>query len=162
MGRAYAWESVADELVFVVGPLLVVAGALADPADALTLALVLCLAGTGWLVAQRATEPPVLPVPATRARSAVGEWGMPALVVSLVFVGALFGTLEVSMIAFAEERGSPAAFGPLLALIALGSAASGLAYGALHWSAPLPRRYLSRSPASPPGCSRCCWRPVWW
>ena len=140
--RAYAWESVVDEVVFVAGPLLVVAGALVDPAVALALALLLCLAGTSWLVAQRGTEPPVLPVPAVRAPSAVQERGMPALVLSLVFVGALFGTLEVSMIAFAEERGAPSAAGLLLALIALGSAVSGLAYGALHWSAPLLRRYL--------------------
>ena len=140
--RAYAWESVVDEVVFVVGPLLVVAGALVDPAVALALALALCLTGTCWLVAQHGTEPPVLPVPATRARSAGLETGMPALVLSLVFVGALFGTLEVSMIAFAEERGAASASGVLLALIALGSALSGLAYGALHWRAPLLRRYL--------------------
>jgi MFS family permease len=140
--RAYAWEAVADEVVFVLGPLLVVAGALVDPALGLGTAVLLCVVGTTWLVAQRTTEPPVLPVQGARGRSALQERGMPALVVSLVFVGALFGTIEVSMIAFAEERGSTSGSGLLLALCALGSAAAGLAYGAFHWVSPLPRRYL--------------------
>ena len=140
--RAYAWEAVVDEVVFVLGPLLVVTGALVDPAVGLALALLLCLAGTGWLVAQRDTEPPVLPVTGPRGRSALQERGVPVLVLSLVFVGVLFGTIEVSMIAFAEERGSTSGSGLLLALVAGGSALAGLAYGAFHWVSPLPRRYL--------------------
>ena len=139
--RAYAWEAVVDEVVFVLGPLLVVAGALVDPAVGLGLALALCVGGTSWLVAQRATEPPVLPVQGPRGRSALAERGMPVLVLSLVCVGVLFGTIEVSMIAFAEERDSTSGSGLLLALVALGSALAGLAYGAFHWVSPLPRRY---------------------
>jgi MFS family permease len=140
--RAYAWEAVADEVVFVLGPLLVVAGALVDPAVGLGLALLLCVTGTSWLVAQRATEPPVLPVHGPRGRSALRARGLPSLVLSLVFVGVLFGTIEVSMIAFAEERGSTSGSGLLLALVALGSVLAGLAYGAFHLVSPLPRRYL--------------------
>lgn len=139
--RAYAWEAVVDEVVFVLGPLLVVAGALVDPAVGLGLALLLCVGGTSWLVAQRATEPPVLAVQGPRGRSALQERGMPVLVVSLVWVGVLFGTIEVSMVAFAEERGSTTGAGLLLALVALGSALAGLAYGAFHWVAPLQRQY---------------------
>lgn len=139
--RAYAWETVVDEVVFVLGPLLVVLGALVDPAVGLSLALLLCVVGTCWLVAQRATEPPVLPVVGRRGRSALHERGVPVLVLSLVFVGVLFGTVEVSMVAFAEERGSTSGAGLLLALVAAGSALAGLAYGALHWVSPLPRRY---------------------
>lgn len=140
--RAYAWETVVDEVVFVLGPLLVVAAALVDPAVGLGLALVLCGTGTAWLVAQRTTEPPVLPVHGARGRSALQERGVPVLVLSLLFVGVLFGTVEVSMVAFAEERGSPAGGGMLLALVAGGSALAGLAYGAVHWVSPLSRRYV--------------------
>lgn len=140
--RAYAWEAVVDEVVFVLGPLLVVTGALVDPAVGLGLALLLCVAGTSWLVAQRSTEPPVLTVAGHRGRSALRERGVPVLVLSLVFVGVLFGTVEVSMVAFAEERGSTSGAGLLLALVAGGSALAGLAYGAFHWVSPLPRRYV--------------------
>lgn len=140
--RAYAWEAVVDEMVFVLGPLLVVTGALVDPAVGLGLALLLCVGGTGWLVAQRGTEPPVLPLQGRRGRSALRAPGMPVLVLSLVFVGVLFGTVEVGMVAFAQERGSTSGSGLLLALVAGGSALAGLAYGALHWVSPLPRRYV--------------------
>ena len=68
---------------------------------------------------------------------------MPVVVASLVCVGVLFGTVEVSMVAFAEERGSTSGSGLLLALVALGSAASGLVYGLRHGSGPVRRRYSS-------------------
>ena len=41
-----------------------------------------------------------------------------------------------------DERGAPAAAGPVLALLATGSLIAGLAYGALHLAAPLHRQFL--------------------
>ncbi|MDQ3611799.1 MAG: MFS transporter, partial [Actinomycetota bacterium] len=46
VARAYAWEAVADEVVFVLGPLVVVGCALLDPAVGLLAALGLGAAGT--------------------------------------------------------------------------------------------------------------------
>lgn len=59
----------------------------------------------------------------------------------MLCVGVLFGTVEVSMVAFAEERGSDVGGGLLLAMVAGGSAVAGLLYGAVHWKAPLHRRF---------------------
>ena len=142
VSRAYAWEAVVDEVVFVLGPLVVVLCALVDPALGLLAALALGVIGTLAFVAQRATEPPVLPAPTGRRRSALASPGLRTLTVSMLCVGVLFGTVEVSMVAFAEQRGSAAGGGLLLALVAGGSAASGLLYGALHWRASARRRYL--------------------
>ncbi len=139
--RAYAWEAVADEVVFVAGPLLVVACAVSDPAVGLLVALALGAAGTLAFVAQRATEPPVEPPAAERRRSALASPGLRTLTLSMLFVGVLFGTVEVSMVAFAQERGSSAGGGLLLALVAGGSTVAGLVYGAVHWKAPLHRRF---------------------
>jgi MFS family permease len=61
---------------------------------------------------------------------------------SMVFVGVLFGALEVVMVAFADEQGRPSAAGYLLPLVALGSAVSGIAYGAHTWRSPLDLRYV--------------------
>ena len=142
VSRAYAWESVVDEVVFVLGPLVVVLCALLDPAVGLLAALALGTAGTLAFLAQRATEPPVQPVPASRARGALASPGLRTLTLSMLCVGVLFGTVEVSMVAFSEQRGSPAGGGLLLALVAAGSAVAGLVYGALHWRASARRRYL--------------------
>lgn len=140
--QAYAWESVVDEVVFVVGPLVVVLCAVVDPVLGLLAALGFGLVGTLALSAQTATEPPAHPVATTRAGSAIGSVGLRMLVLSQACVGVVFGVIEVSMVAFAQERGSSASSGWLLALVAVGSAVAGLAYGARTWSTPLPRRYL--------------------
>ncbi|MCW2713897.1 MAG: major facilitator superfamily 1 [Frankiales bacterium] len=142
IAKAYAWESVVDEVVFVFGPLVVVTCALLDPAVGLALAALLGAIGTLALVAQRSTEPPVRSASGGRHPSALVSPGLRTLTVSMLFVGVLFGTVEVSMVAFAEERGSAAAGGLLLALVAGGSAAAGLGYGLVHWAAPLHRRFL--------------------
>lgn len=139
--QAYAWESVVDEVVFVVGPLLVVACAALDPALGLLVAALLASAGTLTFAAQGSTQPPVH-LTAVGSRSALTFAGMPALVLSSACVGAVFGSIEVAMVAFAGDRGAASAAGWLLALLAVGSAVSGLVYGARHWPSPLPRRYL--------------------
>ena len=140
--RASAWEAVVDEVVFVLGPLVVVLCALLDPAVGLLVALALGTAGTLAFLALRATEPPVRSAPQGRGSGALASAGLRTLTVSMLCVGVLFGTVEVSMVAFAEERGSPTSGGALLALVAGGSAVAGLLYGTLHWRASARRRYL--------------------
>ena len=140
--RAYAWEAVVDEVVFVLGPLVVVLCAAVDPAVGLLAALGLGASGTLAFLALRASEPPVLPVVAGTGRSALASAGLRTLTGTMLCVGVLFGTVEVSMVAFAEQRGSAAGGGLLLALVAGGSAAAGLLYGTLHWRASARRRLL--------------------
>ena len=140
--RAYAWEAVVDEVVFVLGPLVVVLCAVVDPALGPLAALGLGAVGTLAFLLLRATEPPVQPVAEGAGRSALASAGLRTLTVTMLFVGVLFGTVEVSMVAFAEQRGSDAGGGLLLALVAGGSAAAGLLYGTLHWRASARRRLL--------------------
>lgn len=131
---AFALESVLDELVFMVGPVLVTALAtLWHPAAGLAVAVATGLVGTLAYAAQRGTEPP--PRVRETSRSATPmPWliVLPLAVVSLA-LGTLFGVAEVATVAFADERGTPAASGFLLACWALGSLAAGLATGAIAW-----------------------------
>jgi MFS family permease len=143
LSTAFALESVVDEVVFIAGPALVVGLAvLVDPAAGLLAALALSTAGTLVFVAQRSSEPPVELVPGGRAASAIRVPGLRTTALSMVFVGVLFGSLEVVMVAFADEQGRPAAAGVLLPLIAVGSAISGILYGARTWHSPLDLRYV--------------------
>ena len=142
IGTAMALESVADEVVFVAGPAIVVVLATAlDPAAGLLTALALCAAGTLGFVALRDTEPPVHAVTGART-SAIRSLGLRTATLAMVFVGVVFGGLEVVMVAFAQEEGRESAAGFLLPLIAVGSAGSGLAYGVRAWRSPLERRFL--------------------
>lgn len=141
--RAYALESSLDEAIYVLGPLIATALAVGvAPSAGLLGALALTVAGSLALAAQRDTEPAASASRDHAEERAIRSPGLRVLVVTLVGVGAVFGTVDVAMVAFAEEAGSPGAVGPLLALFAAGSLVSGLAYGARPWRAPLHQRFL--------------------
>ena len=138
---AYAYESVLDELIFVVGPLLVtvIATTLA-PQVALFVAAGLLVGGTAALLTHRASEPPVSGHGSDHP-SALRDTGLPVLMLVMVFVGGVFGAVEISTVAFADEHGHRALAGPLLACYAAGSLTSGFVYGAVRGGYP-PRRSL--------------------
>jgi MFS family permease len=131
---AYALESVLDEAVFVVGPVLAtMLATLWHPVAGLVVATLSGLVGTFALAAQRATEPPAglhrrgstrLPMPWRTV--------LPLAVVCLS-LGALFGAAEVTTVAFADETGSRAVSGWLLATWAVGSMVAGIVTGAIAW-----------------------------
>lgn len=139
---AFALESVLDELVFVLGPVLVVAVSTAwDPVVGLLLALGLCLAGTLAMATLRATAPPVAGAGERGGPSAVRLAGFRTVVAALLGVGLVFGGVDVLMVAFAQDRGAGSGAGLLLASVALGSGVSGLVYGARAWRSALSRRF---------------------
>lgn len=125
---AISFEQAADELCFMLGPVLAafLCTAVFPEAGTLTGA-VLLLAGMLVFTAHRATEPP-----AAGARPARGTSPLRALLPLLgVFaaVGAVFGSMEVTSVAHLSGLGLGAASGPVLALQAAGSCAAGLFYG---------------------------------
>jgi hypothetical protein len=132
---AYAIEAVVDEVVFMLGPILVtVLATLWDPGAGLAVAVVACVAGTLVLSAQRGTAPPPHPHHRSAGRRPSMPWAtvVPLAVVSAA-LGTLFGAAEVTTVAFAGEQGSRAYAGGLLALWALGSLVAGLLTGAVTW-----------------------------
>jgi MFS family permease len=143
-GTAYSVESTLDELVFVLGPLTAtVLATHTRPLVTLVLAALLIGAGSVWLARQRSTEPPVgVHEPGSRAGSALRHRGMLLITIEMAFMGAVFGSAEVVMIAFCGQHGSRASAGWVVACFALGSGVAGLGYGARHWKAPLIRRFV--------------------
>ena len=132
---AYALEAVVDESVFILGPILVtVLATTLDPVVGLATAVVAGVAGTLALAAQRATEPPPAPPPTRGSVRPPLPWRtlVPLLAVQLA-LGCLFGAAEVVTVAFADEQGSQAYAGPLLAVYALGSLLAGVISGAINW-----------------------------
>jgi MFS family permease len=141
---AFALESTLDELIFVLGPVLVTALALGvAPGAGLLGALVLTSVGSLALALQRRTEPVPADVRDQSETPAISTPGLRVLVTTFVAAGAIFGTLDVAMVAFAGQVGSPAATGALLALVAAGSLLAGLAYGTRSWRWPLDKRFVA-------------------
>jgi MFS family permease len=141
---AFALESTLDELIFVLGPVLVTALALGiTPGAGLLGALLLTTVGSLALALQRRTEPAPAGAWDRSDTPAIRTPGLQVLVATFVAAGAIFGTLDVAMVAFAGQVGSPGSAGTLLALVAAGSLLAGLLYGTRSWRWPLNKRFLA-------------------
>ncbi|MEV0624084.1 MFS transporter [Nonomuraea sp. NPDC050404] len=139
--RAYSLDTVAEELLYVTGPLIagLVTG-LAQPALGVVISAALVTAGSLALVTSPATRSrQVVGGPSVRGRAgALAGLGRPVLVTA--GVGMCLGSLGLLMVAFAERHGQIAAVAWVEAALAAGSAVGGLAYGAVSWRLGLERR----------------------
>ena len=150
---AFSFESVADELCFVVGPAAVTLLATeVFPASGVGVAALLCVLGTLWFAAQRGTEPVIVPPAGPAARQSgrpgrairVRGAAAPGLVVLApvyLLLGAMFVSIDLSTVAFAQHFGHKPLAGFILGTYAFGSATGGLWYGSRQWRAPVENRF---------------------
>lgn len=145
---AFAWESLLDDAVSVLGPLIGAFVAVRfSPTAALLLSTALLIVGIVVLITQRSTEP----VPAgrqviSRARPAILLPGVGILGGIFVFLGGAIGTLDVVTVAFTDAAGVPDATGALVAIPAAGSLLVGAAFGAARLrSTPLTQSLVAGS-----------------
>jgi MFS family permease len=142
---AFAFESVVDEVVFVVGPPLVTfIATLVNPPVGFLTGVVIGFAGAMWLSGLRATEPPVRPFEPGAPRRASVLFHPTVLLVAIVYlaVGGVFGAMDVVVVAFAEAEGAPPMAGVALAFYAGGSLVAGLVYGVIRLPGTLFARYI--------------------
>ena len=153
---AFSFESVADELCFVVGPAAVTLLATeVFPASGVGVAALLCVLGTLWFAAQRGTEPVIVPPAgpaagrsgrsgrggrATRVRGAAAP-GLVVLAPVYLLLGAMFVSIDLSTVAFAQHFGHKSLAGFILGTYAFGSATGGLWYGSRQWRKAVEKRF---------------------
>ncbi|WP_328582339.1 MFS transporter [Streptomyces sp. NBC_00370] len=148
MPTAAAFESVTDEFTFVIGPVLTTAlCAGVHPAAGLIAEAALTLAGGLLFAARRGTQPqPSRGRTAGAARgraaattggrtrtSALPVPGVRVLAVAFLGIGSVFGGMQVSLTAFAEEIGEPGVNGVLYGIFAAGNMLAGIVCGAVAW-----------------------------
>jgi predicted MFS family arabinose efflux permease len=135
---ALAMESVVDELVFILGPVLVTfLSTTGHATSGVVTAFTLAAVGSLLFAAQRRTEPPPTPHEHRNGPSAMRTSGLRVLFVVGAAVGAILGTLEIALVAFADEVGAKSMSGFLIAGLAVGSMISGIGWGTVHWKTPL-------------------------
>ncbi|MFJ3925064.1 MFS transporter [Streptomyces sp. NPDC090022] len=141
---AYSFESVIDEVCFIFGPILAIGLSTTWFPEAGPLVAAVCLlVGTWLLTAQRGTEPAPHPREKQHEQgSALRSPGLQVLVATFVATGAIFGSIDVVTLAFAEEQGSKAAASFILAIWALGSCLAGIVFGLLHLKGRAERRWV--------------------
>ncbi|MFI2211492.1 MFS transporter [Streptomyces sp. NPDC020141] len=141
--RAYSLDGVAEELLYVTGPLLVgLVTSVAEPAAGIALSAALVLSGTLALVSSppaRAAARAVEARPAGGSRTARtargrrGGAGLGGVIAMSAGVGLCVGSLDLLVVAFAEQSHRPGAVAWVLAALSAGSAVGGLTHGAVHW-----------------------------
>jgi len=132
--RAYSLDGVAEELLFVSGPLLVglVVG-FAPPAAAVAVSALLVGLGTAAFVASPAVKGVVVHAAPAGARTRLGR-GLVQPVVVAAGVGLSLGAVDLLVLAFAEQRHhGEGAVAWVLAALSTGSAVGGLLNGAVDW-----------------------------
>lgn len=163
--RAYSLDGVAEELLFVSGP-LVVGGVVqfAAPAAALVVGALLVVAGTyGFVTSPAVTRMPgrgPAPKEGARGRRPRVVAGIVPPVVAAGGVGLSLGALDLLVLAFAEQQGhGDDVVAWIFAALSAGSAVGGLLYGAVEWCSGARVRLAlltgaSASPSPVPGSPR--------
>jgi len=143
---AFAFESVVDEVVFVVGPpSITFLAALVAPPAGFVVGLLVGVSGAFWLARQEATQPPVAETAPGERRSRTSVLSPTLVVVATAYlaVGTVFGAMDVVVVGFAEVQGAPVLAGVALAAYAGGSLVSGLAYGVVRLPGTLVTRFVA-------------------
>ena len=140
---ALAMESVVDEFVFIIGPVLVTfLSTTGHATSGVVTAFTLAAVGSLLFAAQGRTEPPPGGHESRSGPSAMRTPGLRVLFVVGASVGAILGTLEIALVGFADQVGAKSMSGVLIAGLALGSMASGIGWGTVHWRLPLRHRLV--------------------
>ncbi|HEX8010795.1 MAG TPA: MFS transporter [Casimicrobiaceae bacterium] len=139
---AFAVDTVMIEINFTIGPALIgLALLVGTPADAFAITWLVAAASAPLFVLSGA--PRYWKRAADEDRHLLGPLTERRLRVTYATSAALtfaFGMLEVGYPGFATRAGMPPFGGALLATCSIGSAIGGLAYGGLHFAAPLERQ----------------------
>ncbi|MFF2045529.1 MFS transporter [Kitasatospora sp. NPDC058170] len=140
---AYSFEAVVDEICFIVGPILSIGLATAVfPEAGVLLAGVFLAVGVVLFAGQRSTEPPVHPAARHAGSSVILNRGLQVLILTFVATGAIFGSVEVVTVAYADAQGHKPVASVVLALWALGSCVAGVVFGTLKLKGSMAGRFF--------------------
>lgn len=139
--RAFAVESMLDQVAFIIGPFLaILLSVKVHPAAGVIGALLMTLVATVGFA--QLPDIGALETTGEKHPPAIASRGLQVLVLAFVGLGILYGAFEIGLVAFAEERGRPGAASVLVSLFAGGALVGAIAYGARTWRASATRRTI--------------------
>ncbi|MEU4190390.1 MFS transporter [Kribbella sp. NPDC026611] len=142
LSSAFALEALSIGIAFMVGPGVVgIVSSLGSPVAGSVLATSLALAGGLLLAAQHHTAPPAARHEHQSAKHLLHKRFV-GLVGTNIGIGLFFGSMQVSVTAFAGASGRPELGGPLYSITSLVSLFAGLGYGARHWRTAPPTQFV--------------------
>lgn len=144
VNTAYSFEALMDEVVFILGPIIVTACATTiAPAAGIISGIIFLAVGIPLFVMQKDTEPPGNPKREVDPHPAViRNKRVQAVVLPTTLLGGFFGSIAIVTVAFAEARGQANLSGILLAIWAAGSAVAAIMNGVIKWRLTSATRFL--------------------
>ena len=144
VNTAYSFEALMDEVVFILGPIIVTACATTiSPAAGMMAGIFFLAVGVPLFVMQKSTEPPSTPKRIIDPHPAViRNKRVQAIVLATTLLGGFFGSIAIVTVAFAEQRGQADKSGLLLAIWAFGSGIAAIINGAIKWKSSSATRFL--------------------
>jgi MFS family permease len=140
---AFALEAMLDEVVFIIGPVLVTFLATAlHPTLGVSVSAFIGLIGAVALALQHSTQPPIRSISRDHAGwSRLPRRVLVPLAIASSALGMVFGGMEVNIVAFAKEAGALPYAGLILIAWSFGSLVAGAVTGAIIWRASPARRF---------------------
>jgi MFS family permease len=144
MNTAYSVESLLDEIVFMVGPIITTLCAtnIGPYAGVLTAAIFLSV-GSIFFISQKETEPTPHPkVKGIKHRNPIFTVEVQSIFFPFIFAGASFSATGLIIVGYADQYGAKSQTGLLYAIWALGSLIAAFINGALHWKISAKNRFM--------------------
>lgn len=144
MNTAYSVESLLDEIVFMVGPIITTLCATnVGPYAGVLAAAIFLSIGSMLFIAQKGTEPKPHPkIKGVKQRNPIFTPEVQAIFLPFIFTGASFAAIGLIVVAYADQYGAKSQTGLLYAIWALGSLIAAFINGAQHWKISAKSRYI--------------------
>jgi MFS family permease len=144
LSTSYVFESFLDEIIYILGPVITTAVVTAiAPVAGIILGIIFLAIGAPLIALHRKSDPGIHPHDSeVKVKSVMRSKKLQAIAIPLTIAGGSFSATNISVVAFADERGVKAAAGVLLGVWALGGAISAIINGAIHWKISHGARYL--------------------
>ena len=144
LATSYAFESLVDEFIFILGPIVTTAVVTAiDPAAGLILGVLFLLVGVPLILSHRSSDPGPEPhIDGVKPSSVLRNRNLQAIAIPLTVVGGAFSAVNICVVALTTEQNAKAVSGLLLGIWAIGGATSALVNGAIRWKIAHGKRFI--------------------
>lgn len=144
LSTSYAFESLLDEFIYILGPIITTAIVAAiAPVAGLLLGVAFLLVGVPLIASHRASDPGIEHREiGEKLKSVMRNKKLQAVAIPLTIAGGSFTAVNICVVAFSDEKGMKNISGLLLGIWAVGGAVSALVNGAITWKISHGARYI--------------------
>lgn len=144
LSTSYAFESLLDEFVYIIGPVITTGiVAATEPVAGLLLGICFLIVGIPLIATHKKSDPKVENRQLRkRLKSVIRDRKLQAVGIPLTIAGGCFSAVNISVVAFATERSMSSSVGFVLGAWAAGGAVSAIINGSITWKISHGIRYL--------------------